>query len=176
MSHNILQIRYRVYCFIELCKIQILTIMLHMCSLLNYGFVNVFDTCVFCIVLFLLVKLCSCTVMPIKVLNLESWYEWSFQCVRPSVHLSVCLSVHHTFFTMFPSLYHPEIFELLPMTDVMSMQRSRSEVMTPLSHFRTVTPVLIHIWRWNDAQNLMLLRRGALLFFKVIRQISRSHG
>ena len=50
------------------------------------------------------------------------------------------------------------------------------EVMTPLSHFRTTTPVWIHIWQWNDAQSLMLLRRGALLFFKVIRQISRSHG
>ena len=64
-SNNILQIRYRVYCFLELCEIQILTIMLHMYSLLNYGFVNVFDIFVFCIVLFLLVKLCSCTVMPI---------------------------------------------------------------------------------------------------------------
>ena len=58
-------------------------------------------------------------------------------------------------------------------------QRSKvkvTEVMNPLSRFRTVTPVLIHIWCRNDAQSLMLLRRGALLFFKVIRQISRSHG
>ena len=31
--------------------------------------------------------------------------------------------------------------------------------------------VEIHIWWWNVAQSLMLLRRGALLFFKVIRQI-----
>ena len=45
-----------------------------------------------------------------------------------------------------------------------------------LSCFRTVTPVWIHIWWWNDAQSLMLLRRGALLFFKVTLQISRSHG
>ena len=49
------------------------------------------------------------------------------------------------------------------------------EVMTPLSRFRTVTPVWIHIRQWNDAQSFMLLRRGALLFFKVICQISRSH-
>ena len=60
-------------------------------------------------------------------------------------------------------------------------QRQRSkvkvtEVMTPFSRFRTVTPVWIHIWWWNDAYSLMLLRRGALLFLKVIRQISRSHG
>ena len=58
-------------------------------------------------------------------------------------------------------------------------QRSKvkvTEVMTPFSRFRNVTPVWIHILRWNDAYSLMLRRRGALLFFKVIRQISRSHG
>ena len=33
-------------------------------------------------------------------------YEWS----SPSVCLSVCPSVCHTFLTMFPSLYHHEIF------------------------------------------------------------------
>ena len=58
-------------------------------------------------------------------------------------------------------------------------QRSKvkvTEVMTPLSRFRTVTPVWIHILRWNDVYKLMLLRWGALLFFKVICQISRSHG
>ena len=55
-------------------------------------------------------------------------------------------------------------------------QRSKfkvTEVMTPLSRFRTVTPVWIHMWWWNDALSLMLLRSGVLLFFKVIRQISR---
>ena len=47
---------------------------------------------------------------------------------------------------------------------------------TTLSNiFRTVTPVWIHIWRWNGAPSLMLLTRGALLFFNVIHQISRSH-
>ena len=58
-------------------------------------------------------------------------------------------------------------------------QRSKvkvTEVKTQLNRFRTVTPVWIHIWWWNDAQSLMMLRRGALLFFKVICQISRSHG
>ena len=56
-------------------------------------------------------------------------------------------------------------------------QRSKvkvTEVTTQLNRFRNVTPVWIHIW-WNDAYSLMLLRRGALLFFKVIHQISRSH-
>ena len=62
-------------------------------------------------------------------------------------------------------------------------KRSRSEIkgqshraQTQLYHFRTVTPVWIHIWWWNDAQSLILLRRGVLLFFKVIHKISRSHG
>ena len=58
-------------------------------------------------------------------------------------------------------------------------QRSKvkvTEVTTQLNRFRTVTPVWIHIWWWNDAHSLTMLRRGALLFFKVIRQISRSHG
>ena len=31
-------------------------------------------------------------------------------------------------------------------------------------------------WLWNDAQSWKQHRRGALLFFRVIRQISRSHG
>ena len=58
-------------------------------------------------------------------------------------------------------------------------QRSKvkvTEVTTQLNRFRTVTPVWIHIWWWNDAYSLIMVRRGALLFFKVIRQISRLHG
>ena len=58
-------------------------------------------------------------------------------------------------------------------------QRSKvkdTEVTFQFNRFRTVTPVWIHIWWWDDAYSLIMLRRGALLFFKVIRQISRSHG
>ena len=105
--------------------------------------------------------------------------------------LSVCLlsvrpwrpSVCHTFFIMFTSSYH-DIFRsyYLWQTDVhVKGQGLKSKVkvtyvMTPFNRFRTVTPVWIHICGWNDAQGLMLLRRGSLLFFKVICQISRSHG
>ena len=39
---------------------------------------------------------------------------------------------------------------------------------------RTVTQVWIHQWLWNDAQGLTWCRRGALLFFNIIHQISRS--
>ena len=83
---------------------------------------------------------------------------------------------------MFPSSDHHEIFRsYYQWQKWCPCKRSRSKVkvtkvMTPFSRFWIVTPVWIHILRWNDAYSLMLLRRGALLFFKVIRQISRSHG
>ena len=111
-------------------------------------------------------------------------YEW----FSPSVCLSVCpsagLSVRHPFWLC----SHHRI--ITKFSGVITIDRSDvhakgqghrskvkiTEVTTPLNRFRTVTPVLIHIWWWNDAYSLMLLRRGALLFFKVIRQISRSHG
>ena len=51
-----------------------------------------------------------------------------------------------------------------------------SSILTPIERLRTVTSVWIHRWLWNDAQSLKQHRRGALLFCKVIRQISRSHG
>ena len=98
--------------------------------------------------------------------------------VRPSVRLSVC----HTFFTMLPSSYHHEIFRSYYHGQKWCpCKRSRSkvkvtEVKTQLSRFRTLAPVWIHIWQWNHAHSWKQHRRGALLFFKVIRQISRSHG
>ena len=49
-------------------------------------------------------------------------------------------------------------------------------IVSQIGFFRKVTPVWIHRWVWNDAQNLKYHRRGALLFFKVIHQISRSRG
>ena len=58
-------------------------------------------------------------------------------------------------------------------------QRSKvkvTEVNTQLSRFRTLTPVWIHIRQWNHAHSWKQHRRGALLFFKVIHQISRSHS
>ena len=51
-----------------------------------------------------------------------------------------------------------------------------SPILTQIGHFRTATPDWIHRWLWNVAQSLKQQRRGALLFSKVIQQISRSHG
>ena len=48
--------------------------------------------------------------------------------------------------------------------------------LTQIGRFWTVTPVWIHKWLRNDAQSCKNHRRGDLLFFKVIRQISRSRG
>ena len=103
--------------------------------------------------------------------------------VRPSVRLSVRPSV--TPFS--PCSHHRIIMKFLGVITMVKSdvhakgqgQRSKvkvTEVNTQLSRFRTLTPVWIHIWQWNDAYSLMMLRRGALLFLKVIRQISRSHG
>ena len=52
----------------------------------------------------------------------------------------------------------------------------KSSILTQIGRFRTLTQVWIHWWLWNDAQSLKQDRRDALLFFKVICQISRSHG
>ena len=110
-------------------------------------------------------------------------YDW----FSPSVRLSVCLSVCPSVTPFSPCSHHRIIMKFAGVitndkSDVHAKgqgQRSKvkvTEVMTQLYCFRTVTPVWIHIWWWNDAYSLMMLRRGALLFLKVIRQISRSHG
>ena len=69
--------------------------------------------------------------------------------------------------TMFPSSYHHEIPGVITndRSDGHAKgqgQRSKvivTEVKTQLSRFRTITPVWIHTWWWNDTQGLMLLRR-----------------
>ena len=104
-----------------------------------------------------------------------------------SVCLSVCLSVrlsvtpfwlcsHHHIIMKFSGVITTEQGNVHAKGQGQRSKVKVTEVTTQLDRFRTVTPVWIHIWWWNDAYSLMLLRRGALLFFKVIRQISRSHS
>ena len=89
---------------------------------------------------------------------------WILACLRSPSALSFCMSVRASvclshLFHYVPVIVSSRNFqELLPMTEVMSMQkvkaigqRSRLQVITQLSRFRTVTPVWIHIWWWNDA-------------------------
>ena len=114
-------------------------------------------------------------------------YEWFSPSVRPSVCPSVRLSVCPSVTPFWLGSYQRIIMKFSGVitndkSDVHAKgqgQRSKvkvTEVTTQLNRFRTVTPVWIHIWWWNDAYSLMMLRRGALLFLKVIRRISRSHG
>ena len=94
---------------------------------------------------------------------------------------SVCLSVRPShLFDSVPLIVLLWNFQgWLLSTKVMSMQkvkvrgqRWRSQRSKPNL---AITPVWIHIWWRSDVQGLMRHRRCALLFFKVIRQISRSH-
>ena len=131
---------------------------------------------------------------PDKILKLFSCDQAALQMVF-SVCLSVCLSVRPSVrpsvrlsVTPFSPCSHHRI--IMKFSGVITMvksnvhakgqgQRSKvkvTEVNTQLSRFRTITPVWIHIWQWNHAHSWKQHRRGALLFFKVIRQISRSHG
>ena len=114
-------------------------------------------------------------------------YKWYFPSVRlsvcPSVRLSVCPSVtpfwlcsHHRIIMKFSGVITNDQSKVHAKGQGQRSKVKVTEVTTQLNRFRTVTPVWIHIWWWNDAYSLMLLRRGALLIFKVIRQISRSHG
>ena len=102
-------------------------------------------------------------------------YKWYFPSVCPSVTPFSPCSHHHIIMkfsgviTMVKSNVHAKG----------QGQRSKVkviEVNTQLSRFRTLTPVWIHIWQWNHAHSWKQHRKGALLFFKVIGLISRSHG
>ena len=101
--------------------------------------------------------------------------------------ISVCLSVRLSVTPFWQCFHHRIIMKFSGVitndqSDVHAKvqgQRSKvkvTEVWTQLNRFRTVTRVWIHIWWWNGSQSFMMFRRGALLFFKVICQISRSHG
>ena len=103
--------------------------------------------------------------------------------VRPSVCPSVCPSVtpfwlcsHHSIITKFSGVITSDRSDVHAKGQGQRSKVKVTEVTTPLYRFRTVTPVWIHVWWCNDAYSLIMLRRGALLFFKVICQISRSHG
>ena len=116
--------------------------------------------------------------------------KYIFSCDQAALWMvfSVCLSVCHTFLKAFRLFSHHCIimkFSGVIKNDQSNVhakgqgQRSKvkvTEVNTQFNRFWTVTTVWIHTWCWNDAYSLMMIRRGALLFFKVIHQISRSHG
>ena len=69
----------------------------------------------------------------------------------------------------------PVVFQGYP-SNFKVTRLKKSSILTQIGSFRTVTPVWIPHWLWNGAQRLKQHRRGTLLFFKVIRQFSRSSG
>ena len=98
--------------------------------------------------------------------------EWYFLSVRPSLTpFSLCS--HHRIIMKFSGFITNDQGRVHAKGQGQRSKVKVTEVTAQLNRFRTVTPVWIHIWWWNDAYSY---RRGALLFFKVIRQISRSHG
>ena len=123
----------------------------------------------------------QCT--PVFLAATKQLYKWYFPSVCPSVCPSVRLSVtpfwlcsHHRIIMKFSGVITNDQRKVHAKGQGQRSKVKVTEVTTQLNRFRTVTPVWIHIWWWNDAYSLMLLRRGALLFFKVIREISRSYG
>ena len=97
-------------------------------------------------------------------------YKWYF----PSVRLSVTpfwLCSHHCIIMKFSEIITNDQSKVLAKGQGQSSKVKVTEVTTQLNRFRTVTPVWIHIWWWNDAYSLMLLRRGALLFLAATKQL-----
>ena len=108
---------------------------------------------------------------------------WMVFSVRLSVCPSVCPSVtpfwlcsHHRIIMKFSGVITRDQGKVHAKGQGQRSKVKVTEVTTQLNRFRTETPVWIHIWWWNYTYSLMFLRRGALLFLKVIRQISRSHS
>ena len=123
----------------------------------------------------------------VQFIILQVGIHWVFSCNQAalqmviSVRLSVCLSVtpfwlcsHHRIIMKFSGVITNGQSKVHAKGQGQRSKVKVTEVTTELNRFRTVTPVWIHIWWWNDAYSFMLLWRGALLFLKVIRQISRS--
>ena len=113
-------------------------------------------------------------------MNKELWHA-IFSCDQaalwkvqfPSVRLSVCLSVtpfwlysHHRIIMKFSGVLTSDKSDVHAKGQGQRSEVKVTEVTTQLYCFRTVTPVWIHIWWWNDAYSLIMLRRGALLFLQ----------
>ena len=105
--------------------------------------------------------------MTMTVVSCDQAALWMIFSVCPSVRLSVCLSVRLPVclsVTLFWLCSHHRI--IMKCSGVITKdqgnvhakgqgQRSKvkvTEVTTQLSRFRTVTPVWIHIWWWNDTK------------------------
>ena len=122
--------------------------------------------------------------IPNYILTLISWmkigvflaatkqlYEWYFLSVCLSVCPSVCLSItpfwlcsHHRIIMKFSGVITTDQGNVHAKDQGQRSKVKVTEVTTQLSSFRTVTPVRIHIWWWNDAYSLMLLSEVPFCF------------
>ena len=93
-------------------------------------------------------------------------YEWFSPSVCPSVTPFSCS--HHRIIMKFSGVITNDKSDVHAKGQGQRSKVKVTEVKTQFSRFRTITPVWIDIWWWNDVQSLMLLRRDALLFFRVI--------
>ena len=96
-------------------------------------------------------------------------YKWYFPSVRPSVRPSVTpfwLCSHHRIIMRFSGVITSDRSDVHAKGQGQRSKVKVTEVTTQLYRFRNVTPVWIHIWWWNVTYSLIMLRRGALLFFK----------
>ena len=86
-----------------------------------------------------------------------------------------CVTYDHNILAAIKQLYghfftsvHPSVtpFNNVPVIVSSWNLQEAIEVMTTFSRFRTGNPAWIHLWRWNDPQSLMLLRRVTVSFFQ----------
>ena len=87
--------------------------------------------------------------------------------VRPSVHPSVTpfwLCSHHRIIMKFSGVITNGRSDVHANGGGQRSKVKVTEVTTQLNRFRTVTPVWIHIWWWNDAYSLIMLREVPYCF------------
>ena len=79
---------------------------------------------------------------------------WMVQSVRLTVTpFSLCS--HHRIIKKFSGVITIDRSDIHAKVQGQRSKVKVTEVKTQLCRFRTVTPVWIHLWRWNDAQSLM---------------------
>ena len=95
-------------------------------------------------------------------------HEWSSLSVRLSVCLSVCrtfwLCTHHRIIMKFLGVITSERSDVHAKGQGQRSKVKVTEVNTHFSRFRTVTPVWIDIWWWNDAQSWCCLEEVPYCF------------
>ena len=109
--------------------------------------------------------LCKVDLLSSMQVNFNTRHLFSCDQAALRTLISVRLSVRHTFLTMFLSWYYPEIFRSCyhwpawcpckrSRSKVKVTQDKKSPILTQIERFRTVTPLWIHRWLWNDALSL----------------------